>query len=259
MEAPRQNASLVLSLIALVMASAGTGYAALGDGGAVTAGNARGEPVEIQVRNRSRGETGLISSGDDYSLRLSNTGEGGGAVYGCRAPDAPPAQDLACLYADNLRGGKAFLFRSRDGASAGHFDLGNPAGAPFTTNATGLVQNLNADKVDGLDASQLQGQTGPPGPAGPQGPGGATNLTYRSVQKVSADNANEELAVNCEPGERATGGGSETVAGSNLDQLFFFGDDPVLDGTTPVGWHDNVFNDTAFSATWRVYVICAAP
>ena len=72
-------------------------------GGAVTAGNSRGEPVEIQVRNRSRGETGLVTSSDSYSLRLSNAKEGGGAVYGCRAPDAPPAQDLACLYSDNLR------------------------------------------------------------------------------------------------------------------------------------------------------------
>ena len=178
MEATRSNAALVLSLIALVMASAGTGYAALGDAGrgdAVTTGNSRGEGVEIGVRNRSRGETGLITSSDGYSLRLSNTkvNGGGGAVYGCRAPDAPAAQNLACLYADNLRGGKAFLFRSQEGASVGHFDLGNPAGPPFTTNATGLVTNLNADKVDGLDASQLQGQTGPQGPAGPAGPAGA--------------------------------------------------------------------------------------
>ncbi|MEX2194859.1 MAG: hypothetical protein WD844_06195 [Thermoleophilaceae bacterium] len=180
----------MLSLIALVMASAGTGYAALGDGGgAVTAGNARGEPVEIELRNRSRGETGLVTASDGYSLRLSNTqeGGGGGAVYGCRAPDAPPGDNVACLYADNLRGGKAFLFRSQEGPTVGHFDLGNPAGAPFTTNATGLVTNLNADKVDGLDASQLQGQTGPQGSAGPQGPAGPAGATGPPGPTVSAE------------------------------------------------------------------------
>ncbi|MEX2194861.1 MAG: hypothetical protein WD844_06205 [Thermoleophilaceae bacterium] len=189
MRSRHPSPSFVLSLIALVMASAGTGYAALGDsGGAVTAGNARGEPVEIELRNRSRGETGLVTASDGYSLRLSNTqeGGGGGAVYGCRAPDAPPGDNVACLYADNLRGGKAFLFRSQEGPTVGHFDLGNPAGAPFTTNATGVVTNLNADKVDGLDAAQLQGATGPQGPAGPtgatgvQGPAGPTASAYGS-------------------------------------------------------------------------------
>ncbi|KRA38943.1 MULTISPECIES: hypothetical protein [unclassified Nocardioides] len=42
------------------------------------------------------------------------------------------------------------------------------ANAPFAVNGKGRVTNLNADKVDGLDSTQLRGQTGP---AGPQGPG----------------------------------------------------------------------------------------
>ncbi len=48
----------------------------------------------------------------------------------------------------------------------------NPKVAPFTTNATGVATGLNADKVDGLDASQLKGAPGPQGPVGPQGPPG---------------------------------------------------------------------------------------
>jgi hypothetical protein len=41
---------------------------------------------------------------------------------------------------------------------------------PFSVDDNdGLVRNLNADKVDGLDAEQLRGQTGPPGPQGPRG------------------------------------------------------------------------------------------
>lgn len=45
------------------------------------------------------------------------------------------------------------------------------ANAPLAVNGRGRVANLNADKVDGLDSTQLRGQRGPAGPAGPQGPG----------------------------------------------------------------------------------------
>jgi hypothetical protein len=57
----------------------------------------------------------------------------------------------------------------------GSFQVGSPTGAPFTTNGAGLVQNLNADKVDGKDADELGG--GAPGPAGPAGPAGAEGPT----------------------------------------------------------------------------------
>lgn len=130
-----------------------------GDGGPSLrgAGDARGEAAQIEVRNRSRAETGLVTRSDDYALRLSNVkvGGGGGAVYGCRALTAAPEGNRACLYADNLVGGEAFLFRSRQGSKVGHFDLGNPAGAPFSTNATGRVANLNADRLDDLHAEEL--------------------------------------------------------------------------------------------------------
>jgi hypothetical protein len=62
--------------------------------------------------------------------------------------------------------GTAFSFRSKSGR------------APFTVNANSVkVSSLNADKVDGLDSTQLQGQTGPAGPAGPQGPQGPQGET----------------------------------------------------------------------------------
>ena len=71
--------------------------------------------------------------------------------------------------------GVAFSFRSKTGS------------APFTVNGnSNKVSSLNADKVDGLDSTQLRGQIGPAGPAGPvgpegpqgpQGPQGATGAT----------------------------------------------------------------------------------
>lgn len=149
------------ALLLLVVPLAGAQVGAGGGTGGDAAGNERGEAVEIEVRNRSRGETGLVTASDGYSLRLSNTREngGGGAVYGCRSQAGQTeGQERACLYADNLRGGEAFLFRSRQGSTAGIFELGNPAGTPFTTNATGRVANLNADRVDDLHASEIIGQ-----------------------------------------------------------------------------------------------------
>lgn len=180
--------------------------AALAQGGgdtpdATTAGNSRGEAVEIQVRNRSRGETGLVTSSDDYSLRLSNTKEngGGGAVYGCRAPSRPPNDNLACLYADNLRGGKAFLFRTRQGGPAGHIEVGDANQAPFTTNGRGLVENLNAERVGGFTAQQLlqstpgdpvpgaKGDKGDTGPRGPSDGFAATDALHSNLTGTGAE------------------------------------------------------------------------
>jgi hypothetical protein len=61
--------------------------------------------------------------------------------------------------------GVAFSFRSKTGS------------APFTVNGNSVkVSSLNADKVDGLDSTQLRGQTGPAGPAGAVGPQGPQGL-----------------------------------------------------------------------------------
>ena len=95
-------------------------------------------------------ETEIISSNGTYSTRQSNlrNGDGGGAIYGCRSnPGSEP-----CIRANNLKGGRAFEF-STTGGQAGQITTGNPTGAPFVTNATGVATGLNADKVDGQDAA----------------------------------------------------------------------------------------------------------
>ena len=170
-------AALVVTGLTVPLALAGE---ATREGSAVAAGNERGEAVQVGLRNRSDRETGLIASGDGYALRLSNVnrGDGGGAIFGCRAA----AGRESCVNGDNLAGGQAFLFRSREGSSAGHFQVDGPNAVPFTTNAGGMVQNLNAEMVGGLTAPQLlarapqeaaAGPAGPPGPQGPQGPAGS--------------------------------------------------------------------------------------
>jgi hypothetical protein len=55
----------------------------------------------------------------------------------------------------NLRDGHAFAFDTKKGKEGGSITIGDPAGVPFTTNATGNVKNLNADKLDDKDATDF--------------------------------------------------------------------------------------------------------
>jgi hypothetical protein len=101
-------------------------------------------------------ETEIIASNSTYGTRQSNKGTGGGAIYGCRAPAATAAapSPAGCVRASNLNGGQAFQFTTT-GQTAGTITTANPSGAPFTTNATGVATGLNADKVDGKDATDF--------------------------------------------------------------------------------------------------------
>jgi hypothetical protein len=97
-------------------------------------------------------ETQIIADNPTYGTRQSNKrdGDGGGAIYGCRSnPGNEP-----CVRANNLKGGRAFEFAT-DGKEAGRIETGDATGAPFTTNATGVATGLNADQVDGKNASDF--------------------------------------------------------------------------------------------------------
>ncbi|HEX6024577.1 MAG TPA: hypothetical protein VFZ00_21485 [Solirubrobacter sp.] len=97
-------------------------------------------------------ETEIIANNATYGTRQSNKrdGDGGGAIYGCRSN----LGNEPCVRANNLKGGHAFQFETT-GREAGRIEVGNTAGAPFTTNATGVATGLNADKVDGKEAADF--------------------------------------------------------------------------------------------------------
>jgi hypothetical protein len=101
-----------------------------------------------------------------YVTRQSNTqtgaNAGGAAIYGCRAERGTAQGGEGCLRANNLASGIALEVQS-SGVPA-LFQVGTSPGTvvdqpPFATNASGVVANLNADKVDGLDAEEI-GQAG---------------------------------------------------------------------------------------------------
>jgi hypothetical protein len=156
------------------------GILALFISGSALAGG-EGDPLTGGERNPTSNETQQFSVeteiiGDiaasaeqkgGYVTRQSNTrrgaNAGGAAIYGCRAQAGGTAADKeACLRANNLGGGTALELQS-NGLPA-LFQVGQDVATvsdqpPFATNASGVVANLNADKVDGLDAEEI-GQAG---------------------------------------------------------------------------------------------------
>lgn len=124
---------------------------------AVAVGAGEGRPFILGERNPSGSreltrESEVIARTGTYGTRQSNKkdGDGGGAIYGCRSnPGSEP-----CIRANNLKGGRAFEFETI-GREGGRIETGDPAGAPFTTNATGVATGLNADAIDGRDGASL--------------------------------------------------------------------------------------------------------
>jgi hypothetical protein len=122
---------------------------------AVALGAGEGRSLIAGKRNPTSSEltreTQIISRNGGYSTRQSNLGAGGGAIYGCRA-DA--GNEEPCVRANNLSTGRAFEFET-GGKEAGQIQVKDAAGVPFTTNATGKVANLNADKLDDKDSTDF--------------------------------------------------------------------------------------------------------
>jgi hypothetical protein len=110
------------------------------------------------VGNIAQNQGGMAANTGGYTTRQSNKSDsGGGAIYGCRAK----AGTESCVAANNLNNGDAFRFESTpSAATVGQIRFGNnPAQPvdkpPFATNGTGLVKNLNADRVDGKSAEDF--------------------------------------------------------------------------------------------------------
>jgi hypothetical protein len=140
---------------ALLVALLVTPFAgAFGEGSAVR-GGARNPSFD--TRRAYTRETQIIADTSTYGTRQSNkSSNGGGAIYGCRSGAGGSEHgNEPCVRASNLAQGRAFEF-STGGAEVGRITSTNANAAPFTTNAGGVATGLNADKVDGHDAADLQ-------------------------------------------------------------------------------------------------------
>lgn len=116
---------------------------------------AGGQPVRGGVKNPRYGgyygTTQIWANNGSWGTRQSNLGTGGSAIYGCRSP----LGGSPCLDANNLRGGSAFSFITT-GLTGGSILVGNANGAPFTTNGHGVATGLNANFLQGKQASEFQ-------------------------------------------------------------------------------------------------------
>jgi hypothetical protein len=103
-------------------------------------------------------ETQIIANNSTYGTRQSNkSNSGGGAIYGCRsALGGTEKGNQPCVRASNLSNGRAFEFSSNGGTEVGEIISGNANAAPFITNAHGVATGLNADRVDGKSADEIQ-------------------------------------------------------------------------------------------------------
>lgn len=150
-----------------------------------------GDNIREGVRNPKDGESAtreteiIARSGkDSYGTRQSNLGAGGGAIYGCRSTldlsgIGDPKKSTPCLRVNNLSSGKAFDFQANTGRLVGVIQSGQPLTtprpevAPFVTNATAVAVGLNADRVDGLNASEIIAQAAATVAQAPGGGSGA--------------------------------------------------------------------------------------
>jgi hypothetical protein len=152
----RPSPSMIVALIALLVAVGGTAYAT-GEGDPILGGerNPSNNPSQALTK-----ETQIIANLSGYGTRQSNkSSSGGGAIYGCRSgAGGTAAGNRPCIRANNLSSGSAFEFATT-GTQGGLITTGNANGRPFTTNATAVATGLNADRLDGKDAADFLGKT----------------------------------------------------------------------------------------------------
>ena len=151
---PQNRGPWILASALLVALLVAPFAGAFGEGNAVKGGARNPSP---DARRAYTKETQIIANVNTYGTRQSNkSNNGGGAVYGCRSGAGGTAKgNEPCVRASNLAAGRAFEFNSNSGTEVGQI-TGPATAAPFTTTATGVATGLNADKVDGKDATDLQ-------------------------------------------------------------------------------------------------------
>jgi hypothetical protein len=105
------------------------------------------------------------------------------------------------------------------------------------------------------------GERGAKGENGANGTSGATNVVVRYAEAITPSGSYSHAQANCNPGERATGGGVLVWNGSNANVAFYGGAVPVPDtqGATPTGEWAQWTNGSPVTDTFRLYVTCVSP
>ncbi|WP_205697703.1 hypothetical protein [Conexibacter sp. SYSU D00693] len=144
---------LVIVFTVLLAIVAAPFAVAAGEGKSMTLGARNPSNNESQALTR---ETEIIANTSTYGTRQSNKSDnGGGAIYGCRSKQGgSAAKNEPCIRSNNLADGLAFEFET-DGPVVGSIRAKDANAKPFTTNATGVADGLNADRVDSKSADEI--------------------------------------------------------------------------------------------------------
>lgn len=162
--------------------------------------------------------TGLFANTKGWVTRMKNLGSGGAATLLCGAPSG----GSACLEANNSSSGFAFQFMSA-GSTGGTILLKNTAGAPFTTNAHGVATGLNANYLQGKQASEFQLASKPAAKAeDAEKLGGQPASAYVSTSQLLFADVNAEAKI-----EGARGATAVTKSESGKTFTVAFGESDV--------------------------------
>jgi hypothetical protein len=119
--------------------------------------------------------------------------------------------------------------------------------SPMKVNSAAKVANLNADKLDGMDAGQLKG---------------FTTLRVSTTEESAPGGSSITQTASCQAGEQAISGSIEIQAGDPKHIVYTSpGGIPVVDSTTGkiTGWRASWFTDFGTGDyTVRVYAVCAS-
>jgi hypothetical protein len=129
------------------------------------------------------------------------------------------------------------------------------AGETCKGSETKLTWNQKGPKGD-PGPQGPQGEPGAPGPQGPKGDPGLGTVQVRQVQATVPAGELEGVDVDCQPGERATGGGF--IYGS--EELNAIVSRPQFDPSirTPTGWNVTVRNHDGTNHVVFVFAVCAS-
>ena len=177
------------------------------------------------------------------------------------------ANVLATLALFIALGGSSYAALSLPKASVGPKQLKkNSVTSPKVKRGSLLLSDFRASQRAKLRGPQgLEGLQGPQGLKGDAGPSGATKVVSRegAFTSINPDQFGA-AAVECDPGEVATGGGIDLDNGSGLDMRPIRSRPTVDTAGHPIGWQVRALNadsdgDNADTISLRAYVVCASP
>ena len=149
----------------------------------------------------------------------------------------------------SVAGPSLLIDNNSTNSAATALDLQVEAGkAPMKVNRATKVANLNADKLDGMDAGQLQGFS-------------TLRVSTTDVTTLGQTTSTQQGVgtASCQAGEQAISGGAQTREGDSTRTFYFEpGGIPAVDTATGqiTGWKSSWF--TTADITVRIYAVCVS-